>query len=565
MRVRRGKPQDFARIILIACCRFDITVEEDARTLIHVVPFNPIFISPELLDLEVGSFSCTIACEAENNDVLKSLDALADPFELFPDCSVDQAKPSISGSCEDEIYYFCRNEFFPFFDISDAPQAAFDQICDCVNLLCAGLPSGENISEQYQQFTRILYSILATITFIGLLLFFVSAFQIIRFVLEFGMTTTTTFFLYHCCKFLGYHPRLVTWVFLGLYFVMSSIFFVTQVIIFGSIDVFQSLSEEADIDGLTFLSAVFSPTQIEDNYYQAALSDSLEVDDYYTRESDPIPFLIGNLSDAIPDDLKFQDFWQLITLNRVSFLICQAVAVISVFDIFLVWLRAIRKVRRNAKNQEQQGEMASYSVRIFESALLLLLSCLVTRFLVSNGKHYSPFFAATLCLVSILSVIIYTIVRFRLRAVLGKSLTTTAASGATKRKIESRTMKMDATTVAIRRTSTVVILANLAVLLTQALFATQVRNADEFTKTNNNGVVLASNMLQDVIMLLAQCAISQYLYRDYKLAVEDSPTIALRDEVDDVVEGQQLTVFRETTLQPIETSGHCSKEATKSM
>ena len=175
------------------CLRFSITVEEDAPVLIHVVPFNPVFISPDLLDLEIGSFSCTIRCETEENDVLKSLDALADPFELFPDCSVDQAKPSILGSCEDGIYYFCRNEFFRFSDISDAPQAPFDQICDCVNLLCAGLPSGENISEQYQQFTRILYSILAAISFIGLLLLFVSAFEIICFVFEFGKTSTSTF------------------------------------------------------------------------------------------------------------------------------------------------------------------------------------------------------------------------------------------------------------------------------------------------------------------------------------------------------------------------------------
>ena len=177
------------------CFRFSITVEEDAPVLIHVVPFNPVFISPDLLDLEVGDFRCTIASETEDIDVLKSLDDLADPLELFPDCSVDQTKPSILGTCEDGIYYFCRNEFFPFFDISGAPQAPFDQICDCVNLLCAGLPNEENISKQYQQFTRILYSILATITFIGLLVICVSFVQVTRFAFPSGKSSVLSPFV----------------------------------------------------------------------------------------------------------------------------------------------------------------------------------------------------------------------------------------------------------------------------------------------------------------------------------------------------------------------------------
>ena len=158
---------------------FQVILPEDETVLLHISAFNVsvaivhclhlrIYVKPFLifdrLDEIIGNFSCNLRQTVADEELVKDLSEAADPRNLFPNCNVDQDKATIIGSCDDGVYFFCRNEFLPekFFDRSS--RKPFDDICDCVNLLCIGIPSAEGLSSGYQLFTQVVYGIFATIT-----------------------------------------------------------------------------------------------------------------------------------------------------------------------------------------------------------------------------------------------------------------------------------------------------------------------------------------------------------------------------------------------------------------
>lgn len=97
--------------------------------------------------------------------------ARVDQSNLYATCEVDQNKQTIDGGCESGILLFCRNKFYPFLDTAAATKEIFEDICDCVAVLCAGLPSGENVSSGFDRFLEIFYTTFGCVASVALLIY----------------------------------------------------------------------------------------------------------------------------------------------------------------------------------------------------------------------------------------------------------------------------------------------------------------------------------------------------------------------------------------------------------
>lgn len=99
---------------------------------------------------------------------------MADESNLFVSCAVDDLKYTIEGGCEPGIALFCRNEFFPELDTSNATLLIFEEICDCINFLCSSLPSGEGTSDSLILLQQAIYIVFSVISSIVLLIYLVT-------------------------------------------------------------------------------------------------------------------------------------------------------------------------------------------------------------------------------------------------------------------------------------------------------------------------------------------------------------------------------------------------------
>ena len=96
---------------------------------------------------------------------------------------------------------------------------------------------------------------------------------------------------------------MITWIFVGIFFLSSSIFFITQVQIFGLIDIFQAIGENFDSDALLFLISILDPLA-NDDYYQV-IDELLGLDDPYVDFNISSTFLNEAARNEIPAGLTF--------------------------------------------------------------------------------------------------------------------------------------------------------------------------------------------------------------------------------------------------------------------
>lgn len=99
---------------------------------------------------------------------------LAVQTDLFQGCDVDDEKYTIEDGCEPGIAIFCRNAFFPALDPIGATVEQFSEICDCINFLCASLPSGEDATESLLIFKKTYYVLLTMPSSLALLVYLAS-------------------------------------------------------------------------------------------------------------------------------------------------------------------------------------------------------------------------------------------------------------------------------------------------------------------------------------------------------------------------------------------------------
>lgn len=103
------------------------------------------------------------AVEAFSSEYIEQQELLVDEENLFEECQVDQNKYTIESSCEPGIALFCRHDVYPFMSTVEASKADFNDICNCIRLLCACLPSGETITQELNVFRSVIYMILTMV------------------------------------------------------------------------------------------------------------------------------------------------------------------------------------------------------------------------------------------------------------------------------------------------------------------------------------------------------------------------------------------------------------------
>lgn len=124
------------------------------------------------LDTPLGAYDLTVRqVGTVGQETIQSQSDLVDQRNLYESCSVDQQKQTIDGGCETGILLFCRNEFHPFMNTSLAKKDTFSNICECVDVLCAGLPSGENIGSGFDKLLQMTYALFAVLSIGAILVF----------------------------------------------------------------------------------------------------------------------------------------------------------------------------------------------------------------------------------------------------------------------------------------------------------------------------------------------------------------------------------------------------------
>lgn len=221
-------------------------------------------------------------------DEQSSLTQLVDEDDLFPSCSIDQSKYTIGSNCDPGVLLYCRNEFFPLRDTTKATKESFEEICQCVDFLCATLPSGGDVTNGYRVFVNILYGLFASYSIICFLCYILSSLDLI----VYG----------------GFRDWLGrgfgTWSISGVFFFVAAIFFITQLILGREIKQFQDISKSFDLDRIPAPS-----NNLQYTYYDKIIFDLLDVGDIPINEEDYYFFLNDIARDKIPGSFSCTFFY----------------------------------------------------------------------------------------------------------------------------------------------------------------------------------------------------------------------------------------------------------------